>query len=288
MVRRIPEPAALPSLVRSTELDYHDLDYAAAPTIEAELAHPGSTRFASFLCTVTQRGHVQDSTQLPVARGGAHSLTSLPRSLPPIELDYSRASLDEEVREVDRESLENLPVGLDGARYQWVDLDGEGLSGVLTEQAGTWYYKRNLAAIGSAGATPRFGPLEQLRTMPAPANLSGGQQLLDLSGNGQLDVVQFGGALPGYFERTPDAGWEPFTPFVSVPNVSFGDPNLKLIDLTGDGHADLLITDDGVFTWYPSLADKGFGAAERVHQERDEELGPHLVFADGSQSIYLA
>ena len=44
------------------------------------------------------------------------------------------------------ESLENLPMGVDGSRYQWVDLDGEGLSGILTEQAGGWFYKANLSA----------------------------------------------------------------------------------------------------------------------------------------------
>jgi len=288
MFHQFPELGADQYLVRSTELDYHDLDYTTAPTIETELAHRGSTRFASFLRTVTQRGHVQDPKTLPVVRGAARYHTYVTRSLPPIELDYSRANIDDAVREVSRESLENLPIGLDGTQYQWVDLDGEGLSGVLTEQAGTWFYKRNVAVSGSGAATPRFGPLEQLRTMPAPADLAGGQQLLDLSGNGRLDVVQFGGAVPGYFERTPDAGWESFTPFASVPNVAFGDPNLRFVDLTGDGHADLLITDDGVFTWYPSLAEQGFGAAERVYQERDEERGPHLVFADGSKSIYLA
>ena len=30
------------------------------------------------------------------------------------------------------------------SNYQWVDLDGEGVSGILTEQAGAWFYKPNL------------------------------------------------------------------------------------------------------------------------------------------------
>jgi hypothetical protein len=36
------------------------------------------------------------------------------------------------------------------------------------------------------------------------------------------------------------------------------------------------------------LAEQGFGPAEQVRQSFDEEKGPHLVFADGTQSIYLA
>jgi len=75
------------------------------------------------------------------------------------------AQIQEEVREVDAESLENLPLGLDGSLYQWVDLDGEGLSGILTQQANGWFYKRNLSPIniqhdnGKETVVARFAPL---------------------------------------------------------------------------------------------------------------------------------
>ena len=55
----------------------------------------------------------------------------------------AKRTIDDHVRDVDSQSLENLPIGL-GAGYQWIDLDGEGLSGILTEQAGAWFYKPNL------------------------------------------------------------------------------------------------------------------------------------------------
>ena len=42
------------------------------------------------------------------------------------------------------------------------------------------------------------------------------------------------------------------------------DPNLKFVDLDGDGHADVLITEDDAFVWHPSLAEEGFGPARRV------------------------
>ncbi len=50
----------------------------------------------------------------------------------------------------------------------------------------------------------------------------------------------------------------------------------------------MLITEDDAFVWHPSLAEEGFGPARRVAQALDEEKGPRLVFADGTQSIYLA
>jgi hypothetical protein len=294
MFHRFDELGPEPYLVRSTDFDYVDLDYANPPAVETELAHKGSTRFASFIRNVAQRAYVRDLKTPPLIRDGASYLTYLTKALPPVEFDYSQAVIDDQVRDVARESLENLPIGLDGSAYQWVDLDGEGLSGILAEQAGAWFYKRNLSVLPAETATEgaptvaRFAPTERLRTLPSPASLAGGQQLLDLAGDGQLDVVQFGGALPGYFKRTADGSFTPLRPFQALPNINWQDPNLRFIDLTGDGHADVLITDDSVFTWYSSLAEQGFGPAERAAQAFDEELGPHLVFADGSQSIYLS
>ncbi|MBC7817374.1 MAG: toxin, partial [Planctomycetaceae bacterium] len=217
------------------------------------------------------------------------------KTLPPVDFQYSPISIDSEVQAVDAESLENLPYGLDGSRYQWVDLDGEGLSGILTKQAEGWFYKRNISPStreprdGKTTTQARFQPLQFVAQRPSLATLEpGGHQFLDLAGDGQLDLVQFARPLAGFYERTDESGWENFTPFESLPNIDWSDSNLRFVDLTGDGHADVLLTEDGAFTWHPSLGEDGFGPAERVGQAIDEERGPRLVFADGTQSIYLA
>jgi RHS repeat-associated protein len=279
---RLAELGGEPCLVRSIEFEYKDLDYSKAPTIDDELGHQGSTRFASFIQSTTQSGFVRDDGQAVVERGGVKYITYLKRSLPPLEFGYSKSKIQDEVRYLDASADENLPVGVDGATYQWVDLDGEGVSGVLTEQAGVWFYKPNLG-------DGRFGALQVVRTKPSLfAIASGGTQLLDLSGDGQLDVVSFTGPTPGFYERTLDESWETFRTFGRLPNLRWNEPNLRFIDLDGDGHADILITEDNVFTWYPSLAEDGFGSAREVHQPRDEERGPRLVLSDPTQSIYLA
>lgn len=94
--------------------------------------------------------------------------------------------------------------------------------------------------------------------------------------------------LRGYFTRTADGDWQPLRTFRQLPNVDWDDPNLRFVDLDGDGNPDVLITEHEVFTWYRSRARDGFEAARKVARSWDEREGPALVFADGEGSIHLA
>src|SRR5690349_9373295 len=132
-----------------------------------------------------------------------------------------------------------------------------------------------------------LAPIECVQTKPHGPNLQLGQQLLDLDGDGKLELVRFSGITPGFFDRS-DENWETFTAFKSLPRIEWNDPNLRFVDLTGDGHTDILITEDEVLTWYPSLEKSGFAAAEKVRNASEETLGPRLVFFDGTESVYLS
>ncbi|MBF2050573.1 MAG: toxin [Elainella sp. C42_A2020_010] len=227
---------------------------------------------ATYLVSATQTGYVRATATQPYQR----------RSLPPLQLIYDRPHVHETIHTIDAESLKNLPIGLDDAVYQWLDLDGEGISGILTEQAEGWFYKANL---GDA----RFAAVQLVATKPTGSDLQDSQQrLLDLAGDGQLDLVLLNRGLAGFYERGHQQDWATFRPFKSIPNLDWNDPNLRWIDLNGDGHADLLISEHQVFVWYPSQAEAGFGAASVARMRQDEERGPALVFTDGTQSIYLA
>ena len=142
-----------------------------------------------------------------------------------------------------------------------------------------------------------FRRLELIASKPATARLGAAdQRLLDVAGDGQLDLVDLAPGRGGFFERTQvrgepvglDAGWERFRPFRTLPVVDWNGPDLRFVDLTGDGIADILITEDVAFRWHPSLKEAGFGPAIRIPTPADEGEGPRIVFADPTQSIYLA
>ena len=123
--------------------------------------------------------------------------------------------------------------------------------------------------------------------LPSRADLSG-VRLMDLAGSGRLDVVSLSEPDAGFFERTAGAGFEPLRRFASLPELDWSDQNVAFIDVTGDGLADILITGDRLYTVHASLGETGFGSAQQVRVPWDEERGPVVILADGTQTIFTA
>ena len=138
------EGVGLNCLVRSTDFTYSFEDNPTSST----------NPVLSFIDSVTQRGY---------KRAGDGYLS---KSLPAVEFAYTQPEIQNKIQTLDSNSLKNLPYGLNDSVYKWVDLDGEGLSGILTQQAEGWFYKRNLSPIttkledGQTIVVASLGPLE--------------------------------------------------------------------------------------------------------------------------------
>ena len=254
-----------PTLVRSL-----DLSYAASSGGQG----PGGE--VTHLAMATVRGYVKKPD-------GTYAVDSLP----PAEFEYEPVAWDDTVHTVDAASVSGLPAGT-GGHYQWIDLFGEGLAGIFSEHTGSWQYKRNLGDVDETGAVT----LDESRpVLPKPSVAgvaSGVVQVQDLDADGQRQVVVHAPELQGFFALDDTGGWRPFVPFPNCLRIDLHDRHVRALDLVGDGRAHLLVSEQDAFVWYRSTGTQGHQTGGRTPKPADEERGPTVVFADRTQSVFLA
>lgn len=203
-------------------------------------------------------------------------------ALPPLEFTYFKPGFSREVKEISPDNIVHSPAGLDNQHYQWTDLYSEGIPGILSEQGDGWYFKENLG-------NGEFSRAKLVNPKPSIAGLAEGSlSIQELEANGTKYLVSTGGLLKGYFGMNEEEQWQSFRSFDSYPNIDLKDPNLKFLDLNGDGKPDLLFSNDQNFVWYASKGKEGYDDYRLAAKATDEEKGPVVFFADKDAKMLVA
>jgi RHS repeat-associated protein len=170
------------------------------------------------------------------------------------------------------------------SQYMLVDLYGEGIPGFLHNgEATTLYWKP--AGNGEYGfpEPPVEFPIERRLDLAR-------YSLQDLNGNGRLDLVVSYPGRGGYYKNNDDGTWEPYINFTSYPTGS-PHPAEEVVDLNGDGLADILFIEDKYVNYYPSAGSGGYGPLIRKLRQHqvaatskdyaEEFVGFAGLFGDG-------
>lgn len=154
----------------------------------------------------------------------------------------------------------NLPGYLNPGGFLPVDLNGDGLPGLLYTDNSTALYFEPLGN-GKYAAPSSCSPF------PVSKNLAGGElSLQDIDSNGQLQLVVSKPPQAGYYQKHNGGGWENFSPFSSYPTDA-SNPMVETSDMDANGKSDLLMVDRDNLLVYFSNGKKGYNAAQRILNE---------------------
>jgi hypothetical protein len=164
--------------------------------------------------------------------GDAGVITDKPE-LPPLTYAYSRFAPDK--RKFKSVTGQALPLqSVSGPNVDFVDLHGNGLLDVV-EMNGVVRYWRNLG-------DGRFDWPRMMENAPPHRLGDPGVQFIDANGDGRADLLATTAPFGGYYPMNNSATWDrkSFQSYAQLPTVSFADPEVKLLDLDGDGVTDVL------------------------------------------------
>lgn len=225
----------------------------------------------SFLASVTLTGYRWVN--------GAYQTASLP----PVTFRYSTfRPTEQRYQSIQAKGNAFPPLPLSDPDVTLVDLFGKGLPDLLHTTSSGFRYWKNVGG----------GVFDRPRTMPrAPAGVllsQGDASFADLAGDGRADLLVLNGSLRGFYETTPDGDWLPLRLIQSTPSLRLDDLNARLLDLTGNGLTDVLVTRERHFLWYECLGEGGYAPPQIIPRVYDLNEFPDVSFDDPSGRVRLA
>jgi hypothetical protein len=153
------------------------------------------------------------------------------------------------------------------------NLFGDGLPDIL-EMNDTVRYWRNLG-------NGRFDLPREMRDAPAGLRLADtGVQLLDADGDGRVDLLVTTPGLAGYFPLNFSGHWDrdSFRRYRAAPSFNLEDPEVKLVDLDGDGVTDAIRSGTRLECFFND-PNEGWTRTRQV-ERRSLDKFPNVNFSD--------
>ncbi|MEL7012894.1 MAG: toxin TcdB middle/N-terminal domain-containing protein, partial [Pseudomonadota bacterium] len=173
----------------------------------------------------------------------------------------------------------DMAVGTAG--LTWQDLFSEGLPGLLRETGGSLSYFRNLG-------DGQIGHEQVLERQPTLTGLGDATMVEDVGRSGRKAIVAVEDGVAGFSRLRGETGVDPFRSFESQPTGGVLGDNLRLVELDGDGLADLLQTDGDYLYWSASRGEQGFDKAQRLTFPMRGAGRAAFVFGDALGRVFLA
>jgi hypothetical protein len=155
-----------------------------------------------------------------------------------------------------------IPGYLNNSGFLSVDLNKEGISGLL-------YHNENTILFCEPQGDGTYSSPLAPSTFPTDHDFTNGRcALVDLEGNGELELVVQNAKETGFYQKKNDGSWDNYQPFETYP-TDYLNPNLEQVGLSNNGKTDLLLAEENNILMYPSLGKKGFDVPERKVKQTD-------------------
>lgn len=273
-------------LIRSYDLLYENTQDISGVSILAQVVHRGYT--ADQPETEARNWDFGDERNPPHAvqpkknpRNGLYAA-----SLPPITLEYT--TFDPRQRELETVTFEcDQPPGqsLGDPNHELIGLFGNGLPDILHTTPTGYRRWRNLGR-------GKFSAPQALKQAPAGITLADDSvQFADLEGNGSADLLLTEGTTVGFYANEFAGEWGTFHPYQQAPSFSLKDPNVRLVDMDGDGVTDVLATFPHHFLYIKHRTENGrltFEPPVPIPRQHDLTLWPDVYFSHPENRVRLA